>query len=373
MTVSPQVPFVTRVYTGPGDYDFNFLVYDVSNLEISIVDSSGVPQTLTVANYSAVTLSPLSGGTVTITDALSELPSSGTLYIRRVMAYQQTIDWINNEAFNMELLERSQDQMVMMLQQIDNNVRDAMLLSTWRGTWVYPVTYNAKDLAVAPNGNWYACLETHTSTSDFDTDLAAGYWILALDLAAVTALRDECLGYAEDTAADLVLTNADVVLTHADVATTNANVATTNADAVQTGLDRAAVAADLLLTNEDVVSCQALVDSIDQPTILRKDADTGAAILPPGTTAQRPSVPSEGMLRYNTDLKSFEGYADGVWGTVGGGASGAVQNPVFYENDTNVTGDYTITTGKNAMSAGPITVDTGITVTVPDGSVWTVV
>lgn len=52
----------------------------------------------------------------------------------------------------------------------------------------------------------------------------------------------------------------------------------------------------------------------------------------------------------------------------GGAASG-----VFYENNTNVTADYTITSGKNAMSAGPITIDSGVTVTVPSGSTWTVV
>jgi hypothetical protein len=46
---------------------------------------------------------------------------------------------------------------------------------------------------------------------------------------------------------------------------------------------------------------------------------------------------------------------------------------VFYENDTNVTANYTITTGKNAMTAGPITIDNGVTVTVPNGSTWTVV
>ena len=57
----------------------------------------------------------------------------------------------------------------------------------------------------------------------------------------------------------------------------------------------------------------------------------------------------------------------------GGGATGGGSNEVFYENDTNVTVDYTITSGKNAMSAGPITVDTGVTVTVPTGSEWTVV
>ena len=53
--------------------------------------------------------------------------------------------------------------------------------------------------------------------------------------------------------------------------------------------------------------------------------------------------------------------------------AGATGNPVFYENDTNVTASYTITSGKNAMSAGPITVNNGVTVTIPNGSTWTVV
>lgn len=45
----------------------------------------------------------------------------------------------------------------------------------------------------------------------------------------------------------------------------------------------------------------------------------------------------------------------------------------FYENPTNIALSYTITSGKNAMSAGPITIDTGVTVTVPTGSTWTIV
>jgi hypothetical protein len=65
-----------------------------------------------------------------------------------------------------------------------------------------------------------------------------------------------------------------------------------------------------------------------------------------------------------------------AWRTVGlsgGGASGGGANQVFYENDQTVTVDYTITSGKNAMSAGPVTIDTGITVTVPSGSTWVIV
>jgi hypothetical protein len=54
-------------------------------------------------------------------------------------------------------------------------------------------------------------------------------------------------------------------------------------------------------------------------------------------------------------------------------ASGGAINDIFYENSTNVTANYTITSGKNAMSAGPIIIDSGYTVTIPSGSEWTVV
>ena len=57
----------------------------------------------------------------------------------------------------------------------------------------------------------------------------------------------------------------------------------------------------------------------------------------------------------------------------GGGAAGTGNNQVFFQNDLTVTGSYTIPTGKNAGTFGPITVNSGVTVTVPSGSVWTVV
>lgn len=59
--------------------------------------------------------------------------------------------------------------------------------------------------------------------------------------------------------------------------------------------------------------------------------------------------------------------------STGGGATGAGGDQVFYENGTNVTANYSISSGKNAGSFGPITINNGVTVTVPDGSVWTIV
>lgn len=55
------------------------------------------------------------------------------------------------------------------------------------------------------------------------------------------------------------------------------------------------------------------------------------------------------------------------------GATGGGDDLVFYENDQVVKNNYSITAGKNAMSAGPISINNGITVTIPNGSTWTIV
>ena len=57
----------------------------------------------------------------------------------------------------------------------------------------------------------------------------------------------------------------------------------------------------------------------------------------------------------------------------GGGAVGTGTDKVFYENDISVVQSYTISSGKNAMSAGPITLASSVVVTIPSGSTWTVV
>ena len=45
---------------------------------------------------------------------------------------------------------------------------------------------------------------------------------------------------------------------------------------------------------------------------------------------------------------------------------------LFYENYNQITANYTITTGYNASSTGPITINNGITVTIPSGQVWAI-
>jgi hypothetical protein len=56
-----------------------------------------------------------------------------------------------------------------------------------------------------------------------------------------------------------------------------------------------------------------------------------------------------------------------------GGATGGGSNRIFFENDLTVTDDYIIPASKNALTAGPITVNSGVTVTVQPTSTWTIV
>ena len=100
---------------------------------------------------------------------------------------------------------------------------------------------------------------------------------------------------------------------------------------------------------------------------------TTALELPDGTTGERPGSPVAGMIRYNTTLSTFEGYKAGAWGAIGGGATGGGSDDVFYENGQTVTTNYTLSTNKNAVTAGPITINSGVTVTIPSGSSWVVV
>ena len=104
--------------------------------------------------------------------------------------------------------------------------------------------------------------------------------------------------------------------------------------------------------------------------------DTGFLRLPTGTTALRPSagISTQGMMRYNTTLSKFEGYTypAETWGTLGGGAGGGGADEIFVENAMVVTTDYELSSGKSASSVGPITINSGVTITIPSGQNWVI-
>jgi hypothetical protein len=56
-----------------------------------------------------------------------------------------------------------------------------------------------------------------------------------------------------------------------------------------------------------------------------------------------------------------------------GGPKGSNGNAAFYEHDNTIIASYIINTGKNVVSAGPMSMNNNTTVTIPNGSTWAVV
>ena len=82
-----------------------------------------------------------------------------------------------------------------------------------------------------------------------------------------------------------------------------------------------------------------------------------------------PVSATAGQLYYNTTDNVIKFYNGTEWLNTSQGST----DPNFFENDVVLTSSYTITTNKNALTAGPVTVANGVIITVPEGSTWTIV
>ena len=110
----------------------------------------------------------------------------------------------------------------------------------------------------------------------------------------------------------------------------------------------------------------ALVQNYLQDQAVMVFADSAARTAAIGTA-------TEGMFSYLSGTDALEYYDGSSWVPFAAGAKGGGTDQIFYENGTAVTTNYSITSGYNAMTAGPVTIGSGVTVTVPVGSEWTVV
>tara|TARA_B100001989_G_scaffold78682_1_gene54187 strand:+ start:5370 stop:5789 length:420 start_codon:yes stop_codon:yes gene_type:complete len=124
--------------------------------------------------------------------------------------------------------------------------------------------------------------------------------------------------------------------------------------------------------NVDVLGKLNLFDSINQVEkfVLNLDSKEKLRITPDGVTFTDTLTAPSGKFLGNVTATKFQN-ADGS--SLTAAAGGDPTNPVFFENAKRITFGYQISSGKNAMSAGPIEVAAGVAVTVPSGSSWTIV
>ena len=151
------------------------------------------------------------------------------------------------------------------------------------------------------------------------------------------------------------------------------------------------------------------------PAVTTELVGTDAMLIPKGTTGNRPTGVA-GYLRFNTTSNEFEGYNGTAWASVGGAAlsndtttstniyplsasatsgtastlytsnakflykpstgelqaSEMVASNGLFVNATSIAASYTIQTGYNAQSVGPVTIASGQSVTITSGQRWLV-
>ncbi len=123
-----------------------------------------------------------------------------------------------------------------------------------------------------------------------------------------------------------------------------------------------------------------VVDTTTATNLAWSDSSTSAVLLPAGPTLNRPTAPVAGQIRYNDTTEQFEGYQGtplgwGAFSTLptGGLEPGGSLEQIFFLNDQVVFANYTVPSTKNAMSAGPIVINAGTTVTISPGATWAII
>ena len=107
--------------------------------------------------------------------------------------------------------------------------------------------------------------------------------------------------------------------------------------------------------------------------------------LPSGTTAQRPTGVSIGTLRFNSTIdqaeiyKADDGTGSAGWSPVAGGGPAIGTDSIIRTNHNQIAENLTVgptanngAEFTNGMIAGPISIDSGFTVTVESGAAWSV-
>ena len=162
----------------------------------------------------------------------------------------------------------------------------------------------------------------------------------------------------------LIIGGTNVTATYNDAA----NTLTISANEGASGYNLSSNDTDDL--SEGSTNKYASATNVEAAGAVMESGNTASAKIPSGTTAQRDGSPSAGFFRWNTTLSQAEIYTGSEWGLVGGGN---VTKSPSWEHESVVSTDYVMEDGNNMISAGPIMINSGSSVTVGSDSVWAII
>ncbi len=194
------------------------------------------------------------------------------------------------------------------------------------------------------------------------------------EIAANTAKTTNATHTGDVTGATSLTIANDAVTTAkiADDAVTADKLANTSVTAASYG---SATAIPAITVDAQGRITAASTNSINTSTIPVADESSDTTCFPVFVTAatgdQAPKTGSNLTFNSATGALGATSYTgDGSSLT---GVASAVADGCIYENSQTISNNYTISTNKNALSAGPITIANGVTLTIPSGSVYTIV
>ena len=405
MTITNQVRAVTYVGNDVTTiFPYTFIIPDEASVVVQLVEiATNVITVLNDTQYTITGINNPTGGQVTYPLMGSPLAPEFQIQIVRVTVPIQEVSVNNQSAYDAEVVEGVWDRLTMMNQDNFDDLNRALLAPIGgTGALLFPGAENTVPIYDA-DGNL-----VEGPTAD-QVAAAQGFAIAAAASAAAAAasLTDFETRYLGAYAVDPTVDNDGLPLI---VGASYWN-STFNELRFYDGANWVQViVGPLVLDNlgqiavdpTNVVAGSALQMSIDGLIYFRMDNagfinfgagapsrelsfdGAGAIRFPTGTTAQRPGTPLEGDVRRNSETGQFEGYSGSGWGGLGGaglfkgdnGESGDTVNgagDIFRVHEKELNTDTTIDGDENAVGVGPLTIASGVTLTVATGGVLVIV
>lgn len=313
MTISTTASAVVLGGNGSTSvFTYSFICDAASTLQVIYTDTAGVQTTLTSSQYNVALNAPAAGslhsvgGTVTYPTSGPAIANGTTLTISRTVPLVQSTSVSNQGDFYPTVVETALDNLCLEIQQVSGRTGQN------RGTWTTGIAYNFGDVVIdGANGantlNYYMCAIANTS-GVWATDLAAGDWSLAINVAGIIASAAAAAASATAAAASATTATAQAVIatTQAGISTTGATTSTAQAVIATTQATNASTSATSAATSATsaTASASSATSSASSATTSASSASTSATNAATSATAAAASAVAAGSTLTATSTTS---------------------------------------------------------------------